>query len=67
MSAASLIKLTRKGVNLEAVEKDLVQQALQLTNGNHTRAGRLLGLNRDQVRYRIEKFSLKESGVDQEA
>ena len=65
-AVASIIKLTRQGVNLEAVEKDLVQQALQLTNGNHTRAGRLLGLNRDQVRYRIEKFNLhlEESGME---
>jgi DNA-binding protein Fis len=26
--------------------------------GNKTRAGRLLGLNRDQVRYRLEKYGL---------
>lgn len=56
--AASVLKLTRKGIHLETLEKDLVRQALQLTNGNQTRAGRLLGLNRDQIRYRIEKFSI---------
>ena len=26
--------------------------------GNQTRAATLLGLNRDQIRYRIEKFGL---------
>jgi DNA-binding NtrC family response regulator len=52
------LKLTKSGINLEALEKDLVTQALQLTNGNQTKAGRLLGINRDQVRYRIEKFHL---------
>ena len=31
-------------------------QALQRSGGNQTRAGTLLGLNRDQIRYRIEKF-----------
>jgi transcriptional regulator with PAS, ATPase and Fis domain len=57
-SNSSPLKLTRKGISLEAIEKDLVCQALQLTSGNQTKAGRLLGLNRDQVRYRIEKFGL---------
>jgi DNA-binding NtrC family response regulator len=57
-SPASVLKLTRKGVHLETLEKDLVEQALQLTGGNQTKAGRLLGLKRDQIRYRIEKFSL---------
>jgi DNA-binding NtrC family response regulator len=55
----SPLKLTRKGIILEELEKDLVVQALKLTSGNQTRAGRLLGLNRDQIRYRIEKFGLK--------
>ena len=33
-------------------------QALRRSGGNQTRAGALLGLNRDQIRYRIEKFGL---------
>lgn len=52
------LKLTRKGLSLEQLEKSLVSQALRLTHGNQTRAGRLLGINRDQVRYRIEKFNI---------
>jgi DNA-binding NtrC family response regulator len=62
----SLLKLTRKGINLESLEKDLVCQALHLSGGNQTRAGRLLGLNRDQVRYRIEKFALKLAETNEE-
>jgi transcriptional regulator with GAF, ATPase, and Fis domain len=58
VSAPGYFKLTRKGIHLESLEKDLVCQALRLTHGNQTQAGRLLGLNRDQVRYRIEKFQL---------
>ncbi len=50
--------LPREGVNLEELEKDLLTQALKRTHGNRTRAARLLGLNRDSVRYRIEKFAL---------
>jgi hypothetical protein len=33
-------------------------QALERAHGNQTQAGHLLGINRDQVRYRIEKFGL---------
>jgi transcriptional regulator with GAF, ATPase, and Fis domain len=34
-------------------------QALDRCGGNQTHAGQLLGINRDQVRYRIEKFGLE--------
>jgi DNA-binding protein Fis len=40
------------------VERHLVVQALERTGGNQTRAGSLLGLNRDQIRYRVQKFNL---------
>jgi DNA-binding NtrC family response regulator len=46
------------GVQLEDVEKGLVIQALERVGGNQTRAAALLGLHRDQIRYRIEKFGL---------
>ena len=46
------------GVNLEELERSLVVQALKRSGGNQTRAGTFLGLNRDQIRYRIEKFGL---------
>ena len=51
--------LPPEGVNLEAVEKSFVLQALERTGGNQTRAAVLLGLHRDQIRYRVEKFGLK--------
>ena len=49
------------GVDLEKLERSLVVQALRRSGGNQTRAGALLGLNRDQIRYRIEKFALGET------
>jgi len=52
------VALPAEGVNLEEVEKRLVVMALERTNGNQTRAAALLGLHRDQIRYRIEKFGL---------
>ncbi len=54
----SPVRLTPRGLSLERLEEDLVRQALKLSGGNQTRAGRLLGLNRDQIRYRIEKFGI---------
>ncbi len=53
------VALPQTGINLEDLERSLVVQALERTNGNQTRAAKLLGLNRDQIRYRIEKFGLK--------
>jgi DNA-binding NtrC family response regulator len=51
--------LPEEGVNLESVERELVLQALTRTGWNHTKAAALLGLNRDQIRYRVEKFGLE--------
>lgn len=41
------------------LERSLVVQALERSGWNQTRAAPLLGLNRDQIRYRIEKFQLE--------
>ncbi len=51
-------KLPPGGVDLERLEKDLIGQALQQTQGNKTRAAALLGLTRDTLRYRLEKYEL---------
>jgi DNA-binding NtrC family response regulator len=56
--AATSFKLPPEGINLEDVERQLLLQALERANGNQTQAAQLLGINRDQVRYRIEKFGL---------
>jgi len=51
-------ELPAAGLDLEETERNLVVQALERTGWNQTRAAKLLGLNRDQIRYRIEKFQL---------
>jgi DNA-binding NtrC family response regulator len=56
---AGSMELPIDGVNLETLERELVVQALRRTGGNQTKAATLLGLNRDQIRYRIEKFALE--------
>lgn len=56
--AAAQFRLPPEGVNLEEVERQLLVQALERVGGNQTRAAELLGINRDQVRYRIDKFGI---------
>lgn len=51
-------RLPAGGLDMRDVEKSLVEQALKRTRGNRTRAAKLLGMNRDQIRYRIEHFGL---------
>jgi two-component system, NtrC family, response regulator AtoC len=58
VSAGNEFELPATGVDLEQLERSLVMQALRRSGWNQTRAGTLLGLNRDQIRYRIEKFGL---------
>src|SRR3954449_1576841 len=58
-STAQTMELPHEGVNLDTLERELVVQALRRTGGNQTKAAALLGLNRDQIRYRIEKFALE--------
>jgi len=65
LAAAAAANLTERvalpaaGIDLEQLERSLVVQALERSGWNQTRAAALLGLNRDQIRYRIEKFKLE--------
>jgi DNA-binding NtrC family response regulator len=53
------VELPPNGVDLEQLERSLVVQALERSGWNQTKAAALLGQNRDQIRYRIEKFKLE--------
>jgi two-component system response regulator AtoC len=55
------LELPPNGIDLEQLERSFVMQALKRSGGNQTKAAALLGLNRDQIRYRIEKFGLSVS------
>ena len=55
------VSLPPEGLVLDEVERDLLSQALQRTSGNRSRAARLLGITRNQIRYRIRKFGLDEA------
>lgn len=50
--------LPAEGVNLEALERDLLQQALTKAQHNKAQAARLLGISRDALNYRLKKYWL---------
>lgn len=49
-------RMPASGLDLRALEREVLTQALRLARGNRTRAASLLGLTRDQVRYRLSKL-----------
>ena len=51
-------------VPLEEMERRLVERAMQATGNNQTRAADLLGITRDQLRYRLQKFDLRPATGD---
>lgn len=57
-SVVDLFKLPADGVDLESLEIGLMNQALNASNGNKSRAARLLGLTRDTFLYRLKKYAL---------
>lgn len=42
-------------LDLKATERRLIEEALRRTHGNQTRAAVLLGVSRDQLRYKLTK------------
>ncbi|MDH3662944.1 MAG: sigma-54 dependent transcriptional regulator [Alphaproteobacteria bacterium] len=50
--------LPSDGIDLEQLEQQAVEQALDRVDWNVTAAARLLNLSRDTLRYRIEKYGL---------
>ncbi len=50
--------LPSDGVRVEELMDDLVRQAMRRTDGNQSAAARLVGLSRDQLRYRLQRLGL---------
>ena len=47
------------GINLQALEVEMINQALHKTYGNRSQAARLLGLTRDTLLYRMKKYTIE--------
>jgi transcriptional regulator with GAF, ATPase, and Fis domain len=54
-----LFKLPSSGINLKDLEVEAIRQALALAGGNKSRAARLLGLTRDTLLYRMQKYLIR--------
>ncbi|OGQ23573.1 MAG: hypothetical protein A2138_10315 [Deltaproteobacteria bacterium RBG_16_71_12] len=52
--------LLPEGIDLAAVERGFVEQALARCAGNQTQAARLLGISRFALRHRIDRYALHE-------
>lgn len=48
--------LPSEGISLDDAEMSFVRQAIERSGGNQTRAAELLGISRDQLRYRLKKL-----------
>ncbi|MFA6977809.1 MAG: sigma-54 dependent transcriptional regulator [Ignavibacteriaceae bacterium] len=44
---------------VESLERKLITDALQKSNGNQTQAGKLLGLTERNLRYKLQKYGIK--------
>ena len=51
-------RLPPEGISMESVEKELIQQALDMSGGNQSKAAQKLDLGIDAFRYRMKKFDL---------
>jgi len=55
-TAPASFVLPAGGMSLEEADLSFVRQAIQRSGGNQTRAAELLGISRDQLRYRLKKL-----------
>jgi two-component system, NtrC family, response regulator AtoC len=61
MGPPTSFTLPAEGLSLDEVEMSLVRQALEQSHSNQTRAAELLGISRDQLRYRLKKLETLEA------
>ncbi len=54
-----VLQIPPEGIELERVEKELIREALERSRWNQTRAAKFLGVTRNTLMYRMQKFGLQ--------
>jgi DNA-binding NtrC family response regulator len=57
--ASGAVAVPGQALNLEGMERQFLRAALDKTDWNVTHAARMLGLSRDALRYRMDKYNLR--------
>ena len=50
------LRLPPEGIDIEDVERELIRQSLEVSEGNQSKAAKKLNLGIDAFRYRMKKF-----------
>jgi two-component system, NtrC family, response regulator len=54
-----VLQIPPEGIELERVERELIREALERNGWNQTRAAKFLGVTRNTLMYRMQKFRLQ--------
>lgn len=60
LSTPQQFTIPPEGIDLSQLELDLIEQALEMAAGNRSKAARLLGITRDTLLYRMQKYGLSD-------
>ncbi len=63
-AANLLLRFPPEGLSIEQVERDIIQQALEMHGGNRTHTARYLDITRSALLYRMQKYGLAPSASD---
>ncbi|MBE9535693.1 MAG: sigma-54-dependent Fis family transcriptional regulator [Proteobacteria bacterium] len=56
---SSIVSLPDEGINLESLEKELIEKAYAKCKYNQSKAARFLGITRNTLLYRFEKYGIE--------
>jgi two-component system NtrC family response regulator len=60
------LEIPDEGIQLEDVEKELLRAAMEKAGGNQSQAARLLGITRQTLLYRLEKYEIAKGTAPEE-
>ena len=63
-AANVLLELPPEGLSIEKVEREIIRRALEMHEGNQTRAARYLDITRSALIYRMQKYQLVQAASD---